>query len=290
MSLYLCEREDRRCPSYSKEDYPYIQRGFIVPNFRLRNALCTYWQPNNETANVYTQLAGVVVFMWMICRLWMIPLHELTDAQEIGTTDPGDIAARRVWLTVTIASATLCGISSLLTHMFQAHSRRWHSILAGALFVPFVAVIANDNVDSSTIIEKEAPMWLRPFLHLCTGHVHLTLVTLILLATLAVLTFARTNHHMRFWLVFGSIVTTCLPTVMLCFCVNTQLTCAGVLGFVVGGLFFGTHLPEKCCPRRFDICCPSHCLWHVGYLTGLTIVMCSIARIFLGQTPWFIDF
>jgi predicted membrane channel-forming protein YqfA (hemolysin III family) len=58
---------------------------------------------------------------------------------------------------------------------------------------------------------------------------------------------------------------------------------------IIGGVFFGSHWPEKWHPRVCDIACPSHTLWHIFYLTCLVFTFDVFAVIFFGASPYTAD-
>lgn len=288
-SLTLCERKD--ASEWSKEDYPYIQRGFIQPFYRILDAWSTYIHPNNETANVYSQLLGLPVFLGMLVRVWQIPTGELMNTAELQVTE-AQAEQRRFFFELMLMADILCCSCSLVTHMYQSRSRRWHDVLAvcdwsGTLIITLVAVAGLDSIDMTAMITQHVPYpLLRDALLVSTGPKHLVFAVCTLAAILLVLSLAPTSHFFRFALVFVGIVFLCLPGVTVAVFAAPATALVGVACFAIGGTFFGSHYPEKAVPRTFDIYCPSHMFWHIFYQLGLVCANLSFAHVFFGQSPF----
>ena len=218
-------------PAYSKDDYPHIQRAFIMPGFRLPAALWTFVAPNNESANVYSQLAGLLVFAWMFITVYTSAAIDLMDGAALQlapspSPSPSDGCAdhrggaltqqqeaehRKGYYLLALGSVVACCCSSLVTHLFQARSSRWHSVLAvcdwsGTLVICIATCVACDSVDLSGLIRhhlgSDAP-WLAGLLLATTGEAHLHVVVFVLAVTLGIMTFMRTSHVTRFVLIFA---------------------------------------------------------------------------------------
>ena len=289
MPLKLCDR--KHASEWSKQDYPYIQRGFIMPYYKLLDGFNTYIAPNNETANVYSQLAGLLVFIWMFLKVKFSTMSELLETTELHVTE-AQAEQRRFFFELNLAADILCCTSSLITHMFQSRSRRWHDVLAicdwsGTLVITLVSIVGFDSIDLTEMIAHHVPFpAMRQMLLLTTGTAHLVFAIGALGAILVVLSCTETSHFFRFSLVFFGIVLLCLPGVTLAFFTAPWTCVLGVAFFGIGGTFFGTHYPEKACPSTFDIVCPSHTFWHIFYQCGIMCVNIAFATVFFGKSPF----
>lgn len=294
--LELCDRESSRCPDYSQADYPFISQGFIVPGFPLLRGLYSHYLfPNNETMNCITQLAGLLVFLWMVLTVRGIPQQQLIDRSEYHNVTAAQAEARRFYYEMALGSCLLCCCSSLLCHQFQAWSLLFHNVLSvcdwsGTLLIALSTCVAMDSIDlSELILHHVKTEWLAQALVWSTGPDHLKAVVLVLAVVLAILAFADTSHAFRFGIIFVVMIAVAVPGICLCFILRPVRSCIALVSIIIGGTAFGTHLPEKLYPRSYicDIVCPSHSIWHVGYLVCLATTFDTFSVIFFGKSAFF---
>ena len=133
--LRVVERSS--APKYSQQDYPYIQQGFIAAGYdSLLYALESFVWPNNETTNLYTQVAGLVVFAaaWVVSLVEYRNLSAPLDASGArhAAVDPvaqAEAAGLFVLVCCLTSDIVVCCFSTAC-HLWQARSHRYHAVLS----------------------------------------------------------------------------------------------------------------------------------------------------------------
>jgi predicted membrane channel-forming protein YqfA (hemolysin III family) len=295
MPLKLTTRE--HAPVYSQHDYPYIQRGFILPHYNLLDGFdtITFISINNETANVWTQLAGLFCFVLMFVTVALIPTNKLINPREYTKLAQGhedEIETRRWWYLMSVVCAIICCASSTLAHTFQARSQNFHKCAGcldynGIAMIPLGICMAVDlGADLTELLDHHMPSkWVVDFLSWSVGPTHFAFTIAIFVGLLLFLGFGshHTNHTARFILFFVAMVGTLLPFIFLYFYLFPIKSTVSILSMLLGGFFFSSHLPERKYPKIFDIIMPSHALWHIFYQLCILIVYDNLAAMFFGQ-------
>ena len=312
-----------QAPSYSLRDYPYIQRGFISPGYSsLFDALDTFVRPNNETTNVYTQLAGLLLFVWAfgvtITEYAGVAFPADTSGSRHTPVDPAaaaEASGLRAIALCLLADIVVC-IFSTSCHMWQARNKTYHAILSvldwgGTVIAALTSCAVIDfwppetnagrsnhwnnfrdealsgylGIDSRNVQESSVFHFGSAVFVASPAHFCAVLCALVFLLVLFAV--GRTNHTVRFGSVF--IVAFYVGIPLLPYFVATGANArlvSGVAGFLVGGAFFGSHAPEKVVPSKFDIVLSSHTLWHCGYLFGLYQLHSCMALAYVRRVPW----
>jgi predicted membrane channel-forming protein YqfA (hemolysin III family) len=289
-----------QAPPVSRKDYPYIKTGFIKPNYTLWNGLATLFELNNETTNVLTQLAGLILFYFTYFRVKTASEEVLgsyaqgslknlqngtnntqydyfcdrMDSVEgylvpaVATLAPVEV--RRFWLEAVLLADCVCCTFSLIYHMYRVMNLKWFRLLScldwsGCTVVGIATSLAADM----TLLSLDTlPSWISP-------NTHGILTTAGFIAMISYWFSGRSSHATR----FGSMAVIAFGAAGPC--ILATINRAPKFGFLslgwllFAGTIFSTHFPERLIPRRFDLYLSSHTIWHVGYIVGL--LFCHLA-------------
>eukprot|EP00760_Papus_ankaliazontas_P030600 PhM_4_TR4922/c0_g1_i1/m.51003/K07297/ADIPOR; adiponectin receptor len=270
-----------RAPSWSLEDYPFLQRGFIAPHYPTHQCLYSLVRPTNETTNVYSQLVGLSVFIWCLVTTFTNSKNNEDDHDNVET--------ELVWLRICLGTDLLVCLASSTCHLLQSKSQHHHDVLSvgdwGSILV--VTLASAGAFDFTSACPDEFP-----------GLYHFIGSVAIAVLFIAYLTWKSTGttHLFRFG---GMIVIAVLQTAPPITAIVIKSGSdnlrnvffshvpVGVGCFLLGGAFFSSHFPERTFPSVFDICLQSHTLWHIFYQVGLFLLHSFLARAMIGHVPWY---
>eukprot|EP00760_Papus_ankaliazontas_P001315 PhM_4_TR10445/c0_g1_i1/m.96313 len=267
-----------QAPPWSLQDYPYIQRGFIAPGYPQWQCIYSFFTATNETTNVWSQVIGMSLFLYCF-----LSTYDESDGEN-GTLFTDVNSNEMWWLRVCLCADLVVCTASTVCHLLQSNSRIHHDVLAvgdwGSILL--VALAAGGALDMT----EACPQYFPGTAHFSTS----LLLAFAYCRFLGKKGVEGTSHAERFGGMAVVVVYACgVPalaqgyyhwdTVFMWFVV-------GVAGFLVGGFFFASHLPEKAVPSKLDICLSSHTLWHIGYQIGLYHLNCALAYLLLHRVPW----
>jgi hypothetical protein len=171
-----------------------VRIGFIKPNYSVWNGLATFFSFNNETTNVLTQFAGLLVFYWCFYCIKVASERGLQEGMLTTTTSSKtSISLRRFWLETVFLSDCLCCTFSLLYHMYRVMNMKWYPIFNFLDWggCTLVAILSSLAVDMTELSIDTLPAWISP-------ETHGVLTTLGFIGVICLWMSGRTNHATRF--------------------------------------------------------------------------------------------
>ena len=247
--------------------------GYRKPNSSLGSLLCSLFYPHNDLLNIWTHICGICIFFYLSLTLRDGTFSQVPQIRR----NPDQLEVFPIY--VFLVNVSIMMLFSVIYHWFRPRSEFVFNLLrtfdiGGICFFNFGGFYSVNYYVS----------YCQPLAQKIYGNlimlVSLVVFFLILLETLNKkpvyfsgnsLLFAMVGLNFMIvlhWLYWGL---TASPE-------NGNLTLKSYLVYIpiIGAVdvlavvcFYIGHIPEKYIPRKFDILCNSHTLWHVTSFVAL---------------------
>ncbi|CAM6103402.1 unnamed protein product [Calypogeia fissa] len=254
----------------------------------LKETLCSLFSIHNETLNIWTHLAGFLIFLgltaYTVLHLpkvvdfsYFPSLEKLRMTVEENITNlvtpfsPTQSQITRWPFFVFLGGAMCCLLFSSTYHLLNCHSKRLHVILHRLDHAGIAILIAASFYP---------PVYYSFICHPLVQKIYLSGITFLGLSTIlfSSLPMFRTREFrpIRALLFFSMGISGIVPGVHKLFlfkddpaALSTILYEVGMGAFYgVGALLYATRIPERLKPGFFDIVGHSHQIFHILVVTG----------------------
>jgi len=231
------------------QDNPFLIHGYMY-NLSACECMSYAVSPHNQTFNVWTSVAGLLLFTVVIFQTYSYYTLSTYDTWLIG-----------VWFLCNI----IVNLVSSVAHLFGGMNLTLHAILfqldgfaIGFLFLSRIGV--NTEYGFPLDIGWQQP--LRILVILCT--------CLSFLGFCVLKVFAPWAH--RGWVIVMMTPTMILMNIPFVYKLmhwsefEPWLQIYAGIALITGAVCYGLYIPERFCPGLFDHALYSHPIWHVGYV------------------------
>ncbi|KAH9577953.1 AdipoR/hemolysin-III-related [Trypanosoma melophagium] len=268
--LPLYTRDDATVPNYLKGN-PYIITGYRA-HYTTYMCIRSLFMLHNETINVWTHVAGFILFLVLSLILFTSALlftGYFTHYIVYGIFSFGCV---------------LCMACSSIYHLFLSHENTTLSFLTQQMDYYGISIL----IVTSFIPPLYIGFYCEPFFQV----LYITAICVCGLGSLTVLSwpsFIKTSHcYLRTCIYFVMALTGIIPLMHnLLFYPHNGETIQPIGGIIlmfilygVGVLFYTLRIPEQWYPGAFDIFLSSHQIWHVFVLAAATVHFCTCSALY----------
>lgn len=282
----------------------YVLSGYRVPCQTYGSLMCSLFKPHNDLLNIWTHLLGSLVTLYLSLAIvfteedqaFVVPDNIRRTPERVKY--PND-RLERMFIVVFLIGSFVAMFSSAVYHTFRPKSKRVYLLLrsldvAGICFINLGGVVSGNHYYNycDPISYKIYFVLSVVFSSLACGVILLKLnfnVKFFLSQSITLLAMVAVNFVslIQIFLMgfFSSENNHLMPF-------NHGLTflLLSAVFYVIAFGFYYDAFPEKYYPKKFDIWCNSHTIWHVFVFFKLYCLLLLSERNVLGQAPQAVSF
>ena len=242
----------------------FITGGYWRRSSSTGECIASVFKLHNETINIWTHIAGTVIFAYLLVTLIDTGKNPVVPGQPLARTDIAVIG-------VYILSVIVCFLLSSLYHMLTAGPECIVRFAESADHVGILTLMMGSNFPMIYYGFFNEPNFILFHTATSIGAIALAIGALqfdqfqtrkiYIFLAVVVVGWSQLAHDLYLRGALGSVVSNSVIMVWV-----RSFSC-----YTLGVLFYCSKAPESLFPGRFNIFLSSHQLWHVSVLIGALV-------------------